>query len=103
MAQLLRCDLVTGALVGLDNLGRRSGQLNRLRIGHPVRRAHNDLIARIQHCLHRLVYRVFAADIDDNLVGAVVQAVLLPQLFGNGGPKLGDTGGGGVFRLARLE
>jgi hypothetical protein len=46
---------------------------------------------------------VFAADVDNNLVGGVFEAIFLLQLFGDGGFQFDYASRGRVFCFACLE
>ncbi len=46
---------------------------------------------------------MLAADVDDDLLGLIVQAVFLLQLLGDSFPQLNDARRGGIFGLARLQ
>jgi len=46
---------------------------------------------------------VLAADVNDDLLGRVLQAVLRLQLLGDRSPQLRDAGGRRVLRLALLQ
>ena len=66
----------------------------------PVRRRHDDLVARVQRGRQRVVDHLLAAVADDDLPGVEVQAVLAPVLGADGLAQRGRAGRGRVLGFA---
>ena len=96
----LRRDLE--ALLGgaVDEHGRAAGDLHHVRIGHPVGARNDDLVAVVDGGQHGVEQHLLAADADDDLVGAVVEAVVAPELVAHRLLELGRAVHLGVLRVA---
>ena len=62
--------------ISLNGNGRSIGELDLLRDCRPIRRVCDDLVARTEERQRRVVQRLLAARIDDDLRFAVVDAVV---------------------------
>jgi hypothetical protein len=86
--QLRRCKLKTVVLAARDGYGHAITGQRHIRIGDPVRRGNDDLVARLNGGRQGAVDRALCAVGHDDFVGVVGQAVLTLQLGGDRLPQL---------------
>ena len=93
---------VAGALIGHDGYRHAAGQRDRLRVGGPVRRRQQHLVARVEQSGECLEDGLLAAVGDQHLTGGDRQAGVPCRLRGDGFPQLGQPGRRGVLVEPRL-
>ena len=87
-------------LTGLDDDGVATDELGLLRRGDPVRRRHDDLVARTDQSSSRQVQRLLAAAVDDHVFRRVFKAVVSGQPLHDRLLELRNTGRLGVLGVA---
>ena len=88
---------------GLDDHRRAAAQADHVRIGYPIGRRDDDLVARIERGEHRVVEDLLAAGRDDRLGRLVVEAVLALELLGDRLAQGNDAGDRRVFGFAAAD
>ena len=83
--------------------GDPAGEADRLRVGRPVRRGQQDLVARVEQGGEGLVDGLLAAVGDQHLAGGNGQAGVAPGLRRDRVAQLGKARGRGVAVVARVE
>jgi len=100
--QLRRRDLVVLGLVR-EHLDRHAaGQPDRLRVGGPVRRRHDHLVARVEHRRERRVDGLLAAVGDQHLRRGDLEAAVAAGLVDDRLLELGQSARGGVAVVPRV-
>ena len=95
--ELLDADQVAGALVGHHGHRDAARQRDGLRVGGPVRRGHEDLVAGVEQGGEGLVDGLLAA-VGDQHLGRLDAEAAVPRGLGRHGlAQLGQAGGRGVF------
>ncbi len=100
--QLLDGDQVTGRLVGGHHHRNTARQGDRLGVGGPVRRGQQDLVARVDQGLKRLVDGLLAAIGHQHLTGLHGVVGIAPGLRGDGLAQLRQAGRRAVAVVLRV-
>ena len=87
----------------LDDHRRAAAQADHLRIGDPIGRRDDDLVAGVERGEHRVVEDLLAAGRDDRLGRLVVEAVLALELLGDRLAQGNDAGDRRVLGLAAAD
>ena len=91
--ELLDGDLEPGLDRRVDDLRHAAGEGDRLRVGRPVRRRADHLVAGIAQRGERREHGVLAAVGDEHLAGRAVEAAVALGLVGDGLAELGQAAG----------
>ena len=101
--QLSRRDLEVLLYACMHYHRRTLSQLHHLRIAHPVRGWHDDLVARIDQCQHRVADTLLGTVATRDLSRCEIQPILLLQLPDNGVTQVGITRYGRVTRVILID
>ena len=84
LVERLRLELEAALELGRDAHRSAAGQQHHVRIAHPERRRHDDLVARIERHGQRVVDHLLAAGADADLRSLVLELVLALELAHDG-------------------
>nr|GFD54108.1 hypothetical protein [Tanacetum cinerariifolium] len=85
---------------GSDEHRHAAAELDDIGVGHPIRRGHDHLVARLHRRDQRVEQRMLAADVHADLIGRVGEAVVARELGDDRRLQLGNAIDIGVFGLA---
>ena len=101
--KLLGGHLPTGRFLGLDKDRNTTGKTNHLGIGNPVRRRDDDLVTFFDHRKNGIEAGHFRASGHADLIGGVVEVIVLEKLGRKRFAQLGDATGRSVLGATFVE